>query len=149
MLRPAAPGQGGLPIGPSGVAFVRKSHRFVMIRYSPAKGLSELVLLQAEADPGEERILYSAQGDFGTLAMSPNGNWLLVGWVDADQWLFLRLNALKAKAVSNITEQFSDRDAERAANEDVPQKPQLVLSRPRPKLAVVGSARARARRPGS
>ncbi len=97
----------GLPIGPSGVAFVRKSHRFVMIRFSPATGQSELVLLQAEEDRGEERFLYSAPGDFGTLAMSPNGNWLLVGWVNADQWLFLRLNAAKAKAVSNITEQFS------------------------------------------
>ena len=99
----------GLPIGPSGVAFVRKSHRFVMIRFSPATGQSELVLLQAEEDRGEERFLYSAPGDFGTLAMSPNGNWLLVGWVNADQWLFLRLNAAKAKAVSNITAQFSAR----------------------------------------
>ena len=41
----------GLPVGPSGVAFVRKSHRFVLIRYSPATGRSDLVLLQAEADP--------------------------------------------------------------------------------------------------
>ena len=78
-----------------------------MIRFSPATGQSELVLLQAEEDRGEERFLYSAPGDFGTLAMSPNGNWLLVGWINADQWLFLRLNAAKVKAVSNITEQFS------------------------------------------
>ena len=96
----------GLPIGPSGVAFIRKSHRFVMIRYSPATGLSNLVLLQAETDPGEARSLYSAPGDFGTLAVSPNGNWLLVGWVNADQFLFLRLSAAKVQAVSNIVEQF-------------------------------------------
>lgn len=96
----------GLPVGPSGVAFVRKSHRFVMIRFSPATGRSDLVLLQAEADPGEARFLYSAPGDFGTLAVSPNGNWLLVGWVNADQWLFLRLTAAKVQAVSNIVEQF-------------------------------------------
>jgi hypothetical protein len=96
----------GLPVGPSGVAFVRKSHRFVMIRFSPATGRSDLVLLQAEVGRGEPRFLYSAPGNFGTLAMSPNGNWLLVGWVNADQWLFLRPNAAKAKAVSNIVEQF-------------------------------------------
>ncbi|MEP6909552.1 MAG: hypothetical protein ABI896_03865 [Actinomycetota bacterium] len=96
----------GLPVGPSGVAFVRKSHRFVMIRYSPATGRSDLVLLQAEANAGEPRFLYSAPGDFGSLAISPNGNWLLVGWVNADQWLFLRLTAAKVKAVSNIAEQF-------------------------------------------
>ena len=97
----------GLPIGPSGVAFVRKSHRFVMIRYSAATGRSDLVLLQAESEPGEARFLYSAPGDFGTLAVSPNGRWLLVGWINADQWLFLRLTAAaKITAVSNIAEQF-------------------------------------------
>jgi hypothetical protein len=96
----------GLPVGPSGVVFVRNTHRFVMVRYSPATGRSDLVLLQAEMDPGEARFLYSAPGDFGTLAISPNGNWLLVGWVNADQWLFLRLTAAKVQAVSNISEQF-------------------------------------------
>jgi hypothetical protein len=96
----------GLPVGPSGVVFVRESHRFVMVRYSPATGRSDLVLLQAEVDPGEARFLYSAPGDFGSLAMSPNGNWLLVGWVNADQWLFLRLTAARVQAISNISEQF-------------------------------------------
>ena len=96
----------GLTIGPSGVAFVRQSHRFVMIRYSAATGRSDLVLLQAETNPGEARFLYSAPGDFGSLAISPNGRWLLVGWVNADQWLFLRLMGAKVTAVSNIAEQF-------------------------------------------
>ena len=95
-----------LPVGPSGVVFVRDSHRFVMVRYSPATGRSDLVLLQAEVDPGEARFLYSAPGEFGSLAMSPNGNWLLVGWVNADQWLFLRLTAARVQAVSNISQQF-------------------------------------------
>jgi hypothetical protein len=96
----------GLPVGPSGVVFVRKSHRFVLIRYSPATSRSDLVLYQAEADPGEARFLYSAPGDFGTLAISPNGNWLLVGWVNANQWLFLRLTSAKVESVSNIVQQF-------------------------------------------
>ena len=95
-----------LPVGPSGVVFVRDSHRFVMVRYSPATGRSDLVLLQAEVDPGEARFLYSAPGEFGSLAMSPNGKWLLVGWVNADQWLFLRLTAARVQAVSNISQQF-------------------------------------------
>lgn len=99
----------GLSIGPSGVAFVRKSHRFVLIRFSPATGRSDLVLAQAEREPGEARFLYSAPGDFGTLAMSPNGHWLLIGWVNADQWIFLRLTAAKVVAVSGIAEQFGAR----------------------------------------
>ena len=96
----------GLPVGPSGVVFVRDSHRFVMVRFSPATGRSDLVLLQAETDPGEQRFLYSAPGAFGSLAISPNGNWLLVGWENADQWLFLRLTAARVMAVSNISQQF-------------------------------------------
>jgi hypothetical protein len=95
-----------LAVGPSGVVFVRDSHRFVMVRYSPATGRSDLELLQAEVDPGEARFLYSAPGEFGSLAISPNGNWLLVGWVNADQWLFLRLTAARVQAVSNISQQF-------------------------------------------
>ena len=71
----------GLPLGPSGVAFLRKSHRFVLIRWQPATGRSELVLMDAEAERGEERSLFSAAGEFGPLAVSPNGRWLLVGWV--------------------------------------------------------------------
>lgn len=99
----------GLPVGPSGVVFNRESHSFVMVRYSPATGRSDLVLLSAEPDPGEARFLYSAPGSFGTLALSPNGRWLLVGWVDANQWLFLRLRAAKVQAISNIAEQFGVR----------------------------------------
>jgi len=96
----------GLPLGPAGVAFVRKSHRFVLIRWQPATGRSELVLMDAEAERGEERSLFSAAGEFGPLAISANGRWLLVGWVGADQWLFLRLDVLRVRAVSNIAEQF-------------------------------------------
>ena len=96
----------GMPTGPSGVVFVRKSHRFILIRYSPATQRSDLVLFQAETTPGEPRFLYSAPGDFGTLAISQNGEWLLVGWINANQWLFLRLTSAKVMAVSNISEQF-------------------------------------------
>ena len=96
----------GMPVGPSGAVFVRKSHRFILIRYSPATQRSDLVLFQAENTPGEPRFLYSAPGDFGTLAISPNGEWLLVGWVNANQWLFLRLTSAKVESVSNIVEQF-------------------------------------------
>jgi hypothetical protein len=96
----------GMPVGPSGAVFVRRSHRFILIRYSPATQRSDLVLFQAETTPGEPRFLYSAPGDFGTLAISQSGNWLLVGWINANQWLFLRLTSSKVESVSNIVEQF-------------------------------------------
>lgn len=99
-------GAQGLPLGPVGVAFLRKSHRFVLLRWQPATGRSELVLMEAEASRGEERSLFSAAGEFRGLAVSPDGRWLLVGWVGADQWLFLRLDVLRVSAVSNIAAQF-------------------------------------------
>jgi hypothetical protein len=103
----------GLPIGPSGVAFVRRSHRFLLIRWVPATGRSELVLLQAEAARGEERSLFSAAGEFGSLAVSPDGRWALAGWVNADQWLFLRLDRLRVRAISGISEKFGSRQGSR------------------------------------
>jgi dipeptidyl aminopeptidase/acylaminoacyl peptidase len=96
----------GLPLGPSAVAFSRRTHQFLLVRYQPATGRSELVLMEAEAERGEERSLFSAAGDFGTLAVSPDGRWALLGWVNADQWLFLRLDRLRVRAVSGIAEQF-------------------------------------------
>jgi hypothetical protein len=96
----------GLPVGPSGVAFARDAHRFFLIRWLPARGQSEVVLMQAEAQRGEERALYSAAGEFGGLSVSPNGRWLLVGWVNADQWLFLRLDRLRVRAVAGIAAKF-------------------------------------------
>jgi hypothetical protein len=95
-----------VPLGPSGVAFERRNHRFVLIRWVPETGRSELVLFEAEDEPGEERTLFSAAGNFGGLAVSPNGRWLLVGWVNADQWLFLRLDRLRVRAISGVAEQF-------------------------------------------
>jgi len=83
----------------------------VLIRYSPATSRSDLVLYQAETDPGEARFLYSAPGDFGTLAISPNGNWLLVGWINANQFLFLRLTSARVESVSNIVEQFGGKSS--------------------------------------
>jgi dipeptidyl aminopeptidase/acylaminoacyl peptidase len=110
----------GLPLGPAGVAFVRKSHRFVLIRWQPATGRSELVLMDAEGARGEERSLFSAAGEFRTMAVSPNGRWLIVGWVGADQWLFLRLDVLRVRAVSNIAEQFGGPPGDRPLSAHFP-----------------------------
>lgn len=96
----------GLPLGPTGVAFARGAHRFFLIRWVPAKGQSEVVLMQAEAQRGEERALYSAAGEFEGLSVSPSGRWLLVGWVNADQWLFLRLDRLRVQAVAGVAAKF-------------------------------------------
>ena len=43
------------------------------------------------------------------LAWSPDGRWLLVGWPAADQWVFVRADGRRIRAVSNVSEQFRSR----------------------------------------
>ena len=53
---------------------------------------------------------------------------VFVGWVNADQWLFLRLTAAKVQAVSNISRQFGVDTAGKPIA-SISDKRQLVLSR--------------------
>jgi hypothetical protein len=61
------------------------------------------------ADPsGRLRQLFAGPGAFGEIAWSPNGNYLLLSWPSADQWLFLDPDRpQRTVAVSNISRQFS------------------------------------------
>ena len=52
------------------------------------------------------RQLFAGPGRFEDLAWSPDGGWLLVGWRDADQWLFLRPSSDRVRAVGHISRQF-------------------------------------------
>ena len=46
-------------------------------------------------------------GRFSDLTFSPNGRFLLIGWPDADQWLFVPLRGGNVKAVGRISQQFA------------------------------------------
>lgn len=50
--------------------------------------------------------LFAGPGRFEDLSWSPDGQWLLIGWRDADQWLFLHPADGNVRAVSNISRQF-------------------------------------------
>jgi hypothetical protein len=53
------------------------------------------------------RRVFSGRGRFGSLAWSPDGNWLALGWQSADQILFLHARGRpEIRAVSNISRQF-------------------------------------------
>lgn len=81
--------------------------RVVVVRHSAASGRSEVALL----DPGRGlrgRVLFTGPGRFRPLAWSPTGGRLLIGWPDADQWLFLRpAGGGRLTAVANIARQFA------------------------------------------
>jgi WD40 repeat protein len=97
-------GQGAVPItdasfGPDGrsVAFVQRaagrSHLWVIPRLRP--------------DAGAARRMFLGQGVFADLNWSPDGKWVLVGWEDANQWVFLRSTRVRnIQAVNSVTEQF-------------------------------------------
>jgi hypothetical protein len=48
-------------------------------------------------------------GTHEDLTWSPDGRWLLVGWPSADQWVFVRADGKRIRAVSNVSEQFRSR----------------------------------------
>jgi dipeptidyl aminopeptidase/acylaminoacyl peptidase len=50
--------------------------------------------------------LFAGPGRLQEPTWSPDGRWLLIGWPDADQWLFLRPSDGKVRAVSHISRQF-------------------------------------------
>jgi dipeptidyl aminopeptidase/acylaminoacyl peptidase len=78
-----------------------------LIRRSDAKtaaGRSELVLVN---EFGDERRVFAGPGRFTDVEWSPDGEWLLLTWRDADQWLFIRPSDEKVTAVSNIARQFA------------------------------------------
>jgi dipeptidyl aminopeptidase/acylaminoacyl peptidase len=68
---------------------------------------TELVLDRVSANGITERVLFSGPGRLIDPTWSPNGRWLLVGWREADQWLFIDTrNPSKVVAIANIARQF-------------------------------------------
>jgi WD40 repeat protein len=88
-------------------------HSAALSRHFAGARRSEVVSERLAAG-GRRGRLFTGDGRFSDLAWSPNGHWLLIGWREADQWLFLRSTAVKRiVAVSNISRQFDpagDRD---------------------------------------
>jgi hypothetical protein len=71
--------------------------------FDPASETSKL----AADDGTSARFLQSGEGKLEDVAWSPNGRWLLVGWPDANQWLFLRVPGVrKIEAVDDIRREF-------------------------------------------
>jgi dipeptidyl aminopeptidase/acylaminoacyl peptidase len=66
----------------------------------------ELVLLRTGGS-GQPRVLFPARGNLTGPTWSPDGRWLLVGWREADQWLFIRTDRPgRIAAFDRITAQF-------------------------------------------
>ena len=72
-----------------------------------AAGRSEVRIVDVD-HPGHARLLFAGPGTFGDVEWSPAGDWLLVNWPDANQWVFIK--GKQVRAVANIREQFARAD---------------------------------------
>ena len=84
-------------------AFVPRTHAIALVR--AAKGHSR-VLVYSGPHYRRLRDVFSGAGNFGGIAWSPDGRWLLVDWRTADQWLFIRSAAVQRIAARNIGNTF-------------------------------------------
>jgi hypothetical protein len=73
---------------------------------SRATNRSAVLFGRTDVENFLSRQLFAGPGRFGDLAWSPDGGWLLVGWRDADQWLFVRPSNDRVRAVGHISQQF-------------------------------------------
>jgi hypothetical protein len=73
----------------------------------------ELALIRKRGDTSElligSRVVFRGAGELQGLTWSPDGRWVRVGWPAADQWVFVRADGKRIRAVSNVSEQFRSR----------------------------------------
>lgn len=84
-------------------AFAPKSRSLALV--TTASGQSTVSIYSGERYE-RRRILFSGANGFGGLAWSPDGEWLLIDWRTADQWIFIRSAAVRRIAVRNIGNTF-------------------------------------------
>ncbi len=67
----------------------------------------DVTLTSLSPRPGASRRVFTGQG-LRQLAWSPDGQWLLVSWPAADQWIFVHATGRpRIAAVSRIAEQLA------------------------------------------
>jgi hypothetical protein len=90
------------------VAFVPGATTLAYVTYDKATGRSTVVVVGG-AGTGRSRQLFEGAGRITDIEWSPDGEWLLLAWETADQWVFIRQGDGASKIVSrsSITAQLS------------------------------------------
>ena len=84
--------------GIADASFAPGTHRLALVRPR------EVLVLDGD---GRAQRVFAGAGIFDDVAWSPDRRWVLVGWRDADQWVFVRVvGKRRIEAVSRVSEQF-------------------------------------------
>jgi len=103
---PLNSGPGMEPIESAALASTGRAVAFVQA----AKQLSSLwTIPRIRPDANAARRLFSGSGRFGQVAWAPDAEWLVLSWPAADQWVFVRADGKRIRAISNVSEQFRSR----------------------------------------
>jgi Tol biopolymer transport system component len=94
-----------LPRRPAGAVFAPRGQRLAII-LAGSRETTIIYNINHPAQAGQQ--VFAGSGRFSGIAWSPDGNWLLLGWRSANQWLFIHLPPKQQiKAVSAIASQFN------------------------------------------
>jgi WD40 repeat protein len=94
-----------LPRRAMAAVFAPRGHRLAVI-LAGARETTMIYDIDHPARPAQQ--LFAGSGRFTGIAWSPDGNWLLLAWQSANQWLFIHLPPKQQiKAVSVIAAQFN------------------------------------------
>ncbi len=92
----------GMEISSAAIAPAGNRAAAVLVAGSGSRGSVELF-----GPRGRDRVLFEGPGQFGEVVYSPDGEWLLLAWRSADQWLFLNPgDPRRLVAISDIAAQF-------------------------------------------
>lgn len=109
------------PIAIGSDAALAPDGRHVAVVRPARRGSAELALLPTSPNGEPERALYptarGAGGLLGSPSFSPDGEWILLPWPQADQWLFIRLADRRVVPVGDIARQL---DADRRGDATLP-----------------------------
>jgi hypothetical protein len=99
------------PVATGSSATLAPSGERIAVVRPDRSGLAELALVRPGFEPGRGRVLYpTAPGTggvgFGPPVFSPDGEWILLPWPQADQWIFVRVADRRVVPVGDISRQL-------------------------------------------
>jgi hypothetical protein len=99
------------PVATGSAATLAADGRQIAVVRPNRAGKAELVLIPAGLAEVRERVLYPTSpgkggAAFGTPTFSPDGEWILLPWPEADQWLFIRIADRRVVPVADISRQL-------------------------------------------